>query len=107
MKNTKQSAPFSGKLALPLAHPGEHILYDCLQPLGLSIAKGAEALGVTRAALNNIVRGKSGVSAEMAVRLSQAFGSTAAMWLRLQAAYDLALIEKRGDIHLKRVEAEA
>ena len=47
-------------------------------------------LGVTRQALNNIVNGKSGISPEMAIRLSKAFGSTPETWLRIQLAYDLA-----------------
>ena len=51
---------------------------------------GAKVLGVTRQALNNVVNGKSGISPEMAIRLSKAFGSTAETWLRMQLAYDLA-----------------
>jgi hypothetical protein len=48
----------------------------CLEPLGLSVTAGAKILGVTRQALNNVVNGKSGVSPEMAIRLTKAFGST-------------------------------
>ncbi len=95
-----ESHDFTGPLAFKPPHPGEFILEDCLKPLSLSIAKGAEALGVTRASLNNIVRGKSGVSAEMAVRLSQVFGSSPALWLKLQSAYDLAKVVEHGHIHL-------
>ena len=51
-------------------HPGLTVKFDCLDELGLSIAQGAKVLGVTRQALNNLVSGKSGVSPEMAVRLS-------------------------------------
>jgi addiction module HigA family antidote len=50
-------------------HPGLSVRFDCLEPLGLSIAEGAKVLGVTRQALNNLVTGKSGISPEMAVRL--------------------------------------
>ena len=71
-------------------HPGSAVRYDCLEPLGLSVTEGAKALGVSRQALNNLVNGKSGISPEMAIRLSKAFGSTPEMWLRLQMAYDLA-----------------
>ena len=53
------------------------------EPLGLSIAEGARVLGVTRQAMNNLVSGKAGVSAEMAIRLEKTFGG-AEMWLRLQ-----------------------
>jgi addiction module HigA family antidote len=54
------------------------------------VTAGAKVLGVTRQALNNVVNGKSGISPEMAIRLSKAFGSTAETWLRMQLAYDLA-----------------
>ena len=57
-------------------HPGEHVLEDCLEPLGLSITKGADVLGVTRLTLSNLVNGKNGVSPEMAIRLSKAFGGS-------------------------------
>ena len=70
-------------------HPGLSVRYDCLEPLGLSVADGAEALGVTRQAMNNLVRGRAGISAEMAICLEKAFGGGAETWLRLQAAYDL------------------
>ncbi len=62
----------------------------CLEPLGLSVTEGAKVLGVSRQALNNVVNGKAGISPEMAIRLSKAFGSTPDTWLRMQVAYDLA-----------------
>ena len=70
-------------------HPGEIVKYDCLEPLGLTITRAAEGLGVTRQALSDLVNLKSGVSVEMAFRLSQAFGSSPETWLRMQLAYDL------------------
>lgn len=76
------------------AHPGRIVRHDCLEPLGLSVTAGAKVLGVTRQALNNVVNGKSGVSPEMAIRLSKAFGSTPETWLRMQLAYDLAQARK-------------
>lgn len=69
-------------------HPGPAVRYDCLEPLGLSVAKGAKVLGVTRQAMNNLVSGKAGISAEMAIRLEKAFGGGAETWLWLQAAFD-------------------
>ena len=78
-------------------HPGRIVRQDCLAPLGLSVTRGAQVLGVTRQALNNLVNQKSGISAEMAVRLSKAFGSTPELWLRMQANYDLARIRERED----------
>src|SRR5271167_4049116 len=76
------------------AHPGRVVRQDCLEPLGLTVTAGAKVLGVTRQALNNIVNGKSGISPEMAIRLSKAFGSTPETWLRMQLAYDLAAARK-------------
>ena len=85
-------------------HPGLHVRHDCLEALGLSVTKGATVLGVTRQALNNLVNGKSGISPEMAVRLSKAFGGSAAVWLKMQMDYDLAQVEKRADkIKVRRV----
>lgn len=76
-------------------HPGEMIREEYLVPLGLTVTEGAKVLGVTRQALNNLVNGKSGISAEMAVRLEKAFASPAELWVRLQTAYDLAQVRKR------------
>ena len=87
------------------AHPGEIVRHACLDALGMSVTAGAEALGVTRQALNNVVNGKSGISPDMAIRLSKAFGSTPETWLQMQLAYDLAQARKREkQIKVKRVE---
>ena len=67
-------------------HPGRSIRNACLEPLGLSVTEGAEVLGVTRQTLNNVVNGKSGISPEMAIRLSKAFGSTPETWLKYRSA---------------------
>lgn len=84
--------------------PGLSVRHDCLEPLGLSITEGAKVLGVTRQAMNNLVSGKAGISAEMAIRLEKAFGGGAETWLRMQAAYDLAQVEKRArKIKVRRV----
>jgi antitoxin HigA-1 len=90
-------------------HPGRCVRHDCLEPLGLSVTQGAKILGVTRQALNNVVNGKSGISAEMAIRLTKAFGGTADTWLRMQAAYDLAQAmknESKIKVQRQRVPAE-
>lgn len=62
---------------------------QCLEPLGLTVTRAAEGLGVTRQALSELVNGRTGVSVDMAVRLSRAFGSTPETWLGMQMAYDL------------------
>ncbi len=72
-------------------HPGRIVREDCLEPLGLSVTEAARVLGVTRQALNNVVNEKSGISPEMAIRLSKAFGSTPETWVRMQGAFDLAV----------------
>ncbi len=76
-------------------HPGLIVRHACLEPLGLSVTAAAKVLGVTRQTLNNLVNGRAGVSAEMALRLSKAFGSTPEFWLRLQVNYDLAEVRRR------------
>ena len=79
---------------LDSAHPGQRVRARC-EISGLSVTEAARALGVTRQALNNLVNGKSGISAEMAVRLEKAFGGSAEEWLQQQLAYDLAQVRKR------------
>jgi addiction module HigA family antidote len=86
-------------------HPGLSVRHDCLEPLGLSVTEAAKVLDVTRQAMNNLVSGKAGISAEMAIRLEKAFGGGAETWLRMQAAYDLAQAEKHaGTIKVRRVK---
>ena len=76
-------------------HPGEHVRHDCLEPLGLTVTRAAAILGVTRKALSELVNGRSGISPEMAIRLSKAFGGSPEVWLRMQMNYDLAQVRKR------------
>ena len=71
-------------------HPGGIVRRQCLELLGLSVTEAAQGLGVTRQALSDLLNGKAGISGEMAIRLSKAFGSSAETWLGLQTAYDLA-----------------
>lgn len=84
-------------------HPGGLVLRQCIAPLGLSITQAAAALRVTRTTLSELVNGKRGISPEMAVRLSQVFGGSAASWLVQQAQYDLAHV-RTGRLKLKRLE---
>jgi addiction module HigA family antidote len=73
------------------------------QPLGLNITEAAEALGVTRNTLSELVNEKRGISPEMAVRLEKVFGGSAESWLVQQAQYDLSHI-RRDRLKLKRLE---
>ena len=83
-------------------HPGGFLLRECIEPMQLTITQAAAALGVTRTTLSELVNGKRGISPEMAVRLSQVFGGSAASWLTQQAHYNLAQV--RADrIKLKRL----
>lgn len=84
-------------------HPDD-IIRGCLDELGVNVTEGAKAPGVTRAALSRLLNRKAGVSAEMAMRLEKAIGSTAGFWLRLQLNYDLAQIQVRSPkIHARRL----
>ena len=84
-------------------HPGSVVLRQCIEPLGWTITEAAEALGVTRNTLSELVNGKCGISREMAVRLSKVFGGTEDGWLVQQAQYELAQV-RRDRIKLKRLQ---
>jgi antitoxin HigA-1 len=84
-------------------HPGGFVLRECIEPLGLSITQAAEALGVSRKTLSELVNEKCGISPEMAVRLAKVFGGTAEGWLIQQAQYDLAQV-RASRIKLKRLQ---
>ncbi len=87
-------------------HPGEIIREFCIEPLNLSVTEAANALGVTRKTLSALLNGRSGISPEMALRLSKVFGRTPEGWLRLQLQFDLSKTEQSVDIRkLKRIEA--
>jgi addiction module HigA family antidote len=89
-------------------HPGEIVREDCLKALGLSVTEAAKGMGVTRKTLSSILNGRSGVTAEMALRLSKAFGSTPEHWLQMQLAYDLWQAKRRAKkLHVKRFFATA
>jgi addiction module HigA family antidote len=74
---------------IPPPHPGETILEDVLKPLGMSVNQLAKALRITAARLNEIVRGRRGISADTALRLARYLGTSAEFWLGLQLEYDL------------------
>jgi len=76
-------------------HPGEILKTLCLEPLKLSVTEAAKALGVSRKTLSAILNGRAGISPEMAVRLSIAFGTSAESWLNQQTQYDLWHVEQR------------
>lgn len=85
-------------------HPGETVRALCLEPLGMSVTDAAKALGVSRKHFSDLVNCKTGVSAEMAIRLSKVFGGNPRVWYMAQAAYDLAqALERAEDIQLEPI----
>lgn len=85
-------------------HPGETLRELCLDPLGLSVTRAAEALDVSRKTLSAILNGRAGVSPEMALRLAKAFGTSAESWLNQQMHYDLWMAEKNvGTLNVERL----
>jgi addiction module HigA family antidote len=70
-------------------HPGAFITRQCLEPLGLTVTEAAKGLAVSRNTLSLLLNGRLGISPEMAIRLSQAFGGSPESWLQQQMQYDL------------------
>jgi antitoxin HigA-1 len=96
-----------GKMAMHNPpHPGEIIREFCVEPLHINVTEAAKALGVTRKAFSTLLNGRSGISSEMALRLSKVFGRTPEGWLKLQIQYDLWKAKQSIDIgDLKRIQA--
>lgn len=87
-------------------HPGEVIRELCIEPLGLSVTKAAEGLGVSRKTLSAILNGRAGISVEMALRLSMAFDTSPESWLAQQSQYDLWVTKKdKKGIKVKKLNA--
>ncbi|MFC1523356.1 HigA family addiction module antitoxin [Thermodesulfobacteriota bacterium] len=87
-------------------HPGEVVRELCIEPLGLSVTAVAEGLGVSRKTLSALLNGHFGISPEMAIRLSKAFGGSPESWLIQQAQYDLwQAMQKEEQIKVKAFAA--
>ncbi|MCF8131297.1 MAG: HigA family addiction module antidote protein [Deltaproteobacteria bacterium] len=87
-------------------HPGAIIKEFCVEPLNLTVTRAAESLGVARKTFSMLLNGKSGISPEMALRLSKVFGRSPEGWLRLQLQYDLWKVRQDINIdHLNRIAA--
>ncbi|MCY4619407.1 MAG: HigA family addiction module antitoxin [Chloroflexi bacterium] len=87
-------------------HPGETVREDCIEALGLTIAKAAAHLQIEESALAAVCACEAPITADLAIRFEQAFGSTADTWLRLQNTYDLAKARKTA-CDIKRIERAA
>ncbi|MEX1080649.1 MAG: HigA family addiction module antitoxin [Halofilum sp. (in: g-proteobacteria)] len=86
-------------------HPGEILRTEYMEPAELSANKLANALDVTPGRINDVVRGRRGISADTALRLARYFGTTAQFWLNLQNDYELEVAEDRAGYEIeKRVE---
>lgn len=83
-------------------HPGDILRHDFMEPLNLSSYKLAKELGVMAPSINEIVRRRRAVTAEMALRLSRYFGTSAQVWLNLQSQYDLEVTDRRIGKKLER-----
>ena len=86
-------------------HPGEILREDILKEMNLTITVAAQGLGVSRKHLSAILKEQVSITAEMAVRLEQAFGVEAGFWLDLQKKYDIWKVQKEGKIHVARIRA--
>ena len=85
------------------AHPGE-VLREYL-PKELPVTEAAQRLGVSRQALSALLNGRAGISAEMALRLEAALGTSAEMWVQMQAAHDLWQARQQGRPRVRRIAA--
>ena len=80
--------------SLSAIHPGEVLLEDFMKPLGLTQYRLAHDIGVTPIRISQIVNGERSITVDTAMRLARYFGTSAAIWLRLQVRYDLEVAEK-------------
>ncbi len=87
------------------AHPGRILLHEFLQPLGLTQSELARDLGISQNRLNEVVRGKRGLSAETALLLAEYFGNSPEFWMNLQTAHDLT--RARHDLSRKTLRPPA
>ncbi len=83
-------------------HPGETLKEEYLAPFGMSVNALAKELGIGAARLNEIIRGRRGVSADTALRLARYFGTTPEFWLNLQAFYDLRMAQRKAGRTIER-----
>ncbi len=88
-KGTMNKRPAAKRRAFSPVHPGEVILADYLEPLGMSQYALAKALGITQARLGEVIRGRRAITPDTALRLARYFGTSAEFWMGMQAQYDL------------------
>lgn len=91
----------------PPTHPGDVLRHDVLPALDLSVSEAARQLRVTRQTLHRVLSGRSGISADMAVRLGRFCGNGPGLWMRMQQAYDLWEAEERLREELEKIPRHA
>ena len=96
-RTTTESIPREASSLGPAIHPGEILLEEFLKPLEMTQAAAAKTLGISTVRLNELVRGKRGVTADTALRLAQLFKTTPQFWMHMQANFDLkaAMVRRR------------
>lgn len=85
-------------------HPGEVLLHDFMEPMGITQYRVAKEIGVSPRRINQIVHGERAISADTALRLSRYFGLTDQYWLSLQSLYDLQMAKEQLHDVLERIE---
>jgi antitoxin HigA-1 len=94
-RTTTDSIPRDSSQPGPAIHPGEILLEEFLKPLEMTQAAAAKALGISTVRVNELVRGKRGVTADTALRLAQLFKTTPQFWMHMQANFDLKMAMAR------------
>jgi len=84
-------------------HPGEILFEEFMEPLGLNQRQLAQALGVNVTRINRIIRGKSAITADTALRLGRYFGTTAQLWLNMQSRYNLEKAKSESEAHINKI----
>ena len=79
---------------LPPVHPGEVLLEDFMTPNSLTAYRVAKDIGVPALRIYQIIRGERGISADTALRVARYFGTSAAVWVRMQARYELEVAQR-------------
>ena len=87
---------------LPPIHPGEILLHDFMEPLGLTQSALAKAIDVTPIRINHIIHGQRGITADTALRLARYFDTRPGWWLDLQSHYDLQIAADEAEARIAR-----
>lgn len=93
------------KRKIPPVHPGEILIEDFLEPLGITQYRLAKAVGVSQRRIGEIVQGKRAITADTAIRLGHAFGTSPQFWMNLQSRYELERASDAFDTRIERLIA--